>query len=94
MIPDLTTDGLLPPGIHQASLDELKERFAVFSRSDRRLRLFENFGRLLGDAQKSGVVRRVIVAGSFVTDTPEPNDFDCILVLDPEVVGRELPPFE
>jgi hypothetical protein len=94
VIPDLTDDGRLPPGIHQASLDELRQRFAVFSRSERRLRLFENFQRFFDEAQKCGFVRRVIVAGSFVTDKPEPNDFDCILVLDPGIVGRKLRPFE
>jgi hypothetical protein len=29
MIPDLTSDGQLPPGIHQASLDELEEPFVL-----------------------------------------------------------------
>jgi hypothetical protein len=34
------------------------------------------------------------VAGSFVTSKPEPNDFDCLLVLDPDKVPAELRPFE
>jgi hypothetical protein len=94
MIPELTEDGLLPAGIHQASLDELRARFAVFDRSDRRLQVFGEFERLFAEAQKSGIVRRVIVGGSLVTEKAEPHDFDCILVLDPGTVGRTLRPFE
>ena len=36
----------------------------------------------------------MIVAGSFVTAKPKPNDFDCILVLDDSIIGRPLPPFQ
>ena len=32
------------------------------------------------------IVQRVLVAGSFVTAKPEPNDFDCILVLEKETI--------
>jgi len=94
MIPDFTHEGLLPAGIHKASLEELKERFAVFDRSDRRLRVFDRLANLLDEAKKSRIVQRVLIAGSFVTAEPEPNDFDCILVLDPTIVGRTLPPFQ
>ncbi len=94
MIPDFTHEGLLPAGIHQASLAELKQRFAVFERSDRRLRVFDRLANLLDEAKKSRIVQRVLIAGSLVTAKPEPNDFDCILVLDPTIVGRTLPPFQ
>ena len=36
----------------------------------------------------------MLIAGSFVTAKPEPNDFDCLLILDPEIRRRELRPFE
>jgi hypothetical protein len=48
----------------------------------------------LTEAKRSGIVRRVLVAGSYVTDKAEPNDFDCILVLEPLIVGGALPPFQ
>ncbi len=38
--------------------------------------------------------KRILIAGSFVTAKAEPNDFDCIVVLDPSIVGRSLRPFE
>jgi hypothetical protein len=36
----------------------------------------------------------MIIGGSFVTAKPQPNDFDCILVLDPFILGHDLPPTE
>lgn len=94
MIPEFTDQGLLPPGTHQATLEELKERFAIFDRSDQRLRIHEKLERLLREAQSSAVVKRVLVGGSFVTAKSEPNDFDCILVLDSAISGNELRPQE
>jgi len=94
MIPEFTEQGFLPPGIHQATRDEFKERFTLFQRSDRRLRLFEQLNQLLDQAAQAGIVKRMLIAGSFVTAKAEPNDFDCIVVLDPSIVGRSLRPFE
>jgi hypothetical protein len=94
MIPEFTEQGCLPPGIHRVTLDEFKERFVVFQRSDRRLRIFERLERLFDQAASSGIVKRIIIAGSFVTAKPEPNDFDCIVVLDSTIVGNPLRPFE
>jgi hypothetical protein len=94
MLPEFTDDGLLPPGIHRATVAEFKQRFAVFTRSDRRWKILEKIDALLTEAGRSGIVRRVLVAGSYVTAKPEPNDFDCILVLDPSIVGAALPPFQ
>lgn len=94
MIPDFDDDGLLPPGIHQTDLDGFRERFAVFDRSDRRLRIFDQLERLVEAAKSANIVQRIIFGGSFVTSKAEPNDFDCILVLDPEIVGTTLRPFE
>lgn len=94
MIPEFDNDGLLPPGIHQTDLNGFRERFAIFNRSDRRLRIFDQLERLVKEAKSATIIRRVIVGGSFVTAEPEPNDFDCVLVLDPGIVGTTLRPFE
>jgi hypothetical protein len=94
MIPDFTEEGLLPEGIHRASLVEFEARFAIFDKSDRRLRLFKQLEKLLAEAKRSTIVTRILVAGSYVTNTSEPNDFDCILVLDPSIIGREIEPYK
>ncbi len=94
MIPDFNQHGLLPLGVHRADQSEFKARFAIFNLSNRRLRVYEQLERLLDEASRAALVKRVIVGGSFVTSKAEPNDFDCILVLDPAIVGTTLRPFE
>jgi hypothetical protein len=94
MIPPFTDDGYLPEGVHQATREEFAMRFAIFARSDCRFKIFHEMEKLMDEAAKSRIVKRIIVAGSFVTSRPEPNDFDCILVLDNSIIGRNLRPFE
>lgn len=94
MIPDFTTEGLLPVGIHRATREEFQQRFAIFNHSDMRLRIYDKLDRLLDEAGRSGIVKRVLVGGSFITEKPEPNDFDVVLVLDASIVQHDLRPFE
>jgi hypothetical protein len=92
MLPPFTEHGYLPTGLHLTSFDEFEKRFVYFDQSDRRFRLFERFRELYLQAKASQIVQRILVGGSFVTSKPEPNDFDCILVLNPEV--HDLLPIE
>jgi hypothetical protein len=94
-IPALTADGLLPEGIHDCSLDELRERFGQFQRTDRRPRLFEQLEAFVREAKRTGFVVAIIVDGSFVTEVDAPNDVDVIVVLSAEHdVKASLRPFE
>lgn len=79
MIPDFTDDGYLPPGIHQATLEEIEQRFG--SGSEIRKVQFESIRWLAELARRAGV-RRMILNGSFVTDATEPNDVDCLLLIE------------
>jgi Family of unknown function (DUF6932) len=56
--------------------------------------VYGKLAKLLDEAAKSGIVKRMIVAGSFVTAKIEPNDYDCLLVLDASVTRRTPRPFE
>jgi hypothetical protein len=94
MIPDFTDEGLLPTGIHHATWDEFQARFAFFDRSDQRLRICRQLATLWEEARSSTIVKRLLVAGSVVSNKPEPNDFDCLLVLDASIVGKNLPPIQ
>jgi hypothetical protein len=94
VIPEFNDDGLLPPGIHSATMREFHERFAVFDRSDRRLQLCRKIESLWREAKGTPIVRKLLIAGSIVTSKPEPNDFDALIVLDPSIVGTSLRPFE
>lgn len=79
MIPPFNDDGYLPPGIHPASLTEIAERFGLESEL-RRVQM-ESVRWLVEVALRAGV-RRIVLNGSFVTDQYEPNDVDCVLLID------------
>jgi hypothetical protein len=81
MIPELREDGYLPEGIHEATLEELAERFGY--QSEVRKVQMESLHWLLELAKRAGVLR-VVVNGSFVTSELEPNDVDCVLLIDEE----------
>jgi predicted nucleotidyltransferase len=94
-IPELNESGFLPEGIHAASLEEVRERFGRFQRSDRRPDLFTKFSIFMAEVRASGLIEAVIVDGSFVTNKDESSDIDLILVLRADHDERaELRPFE
>ena len=91
-IPRLNAEGLLPEGIHDCSLAEIRDAFGMFQESDRRTKLFERLEDLVTEARKSALFEMIIVDGSFVTDRPSPNDVDLIAVLRPgHDFERDLP---
>ena len=94
-IPGLDGAGLLPPGVHDCTLDEVRSRFGAFQTTDRRPTLYDKFQVLVREAWATGLVAEIIIDGSFVTAKPDPNDIDLILVL---IAGHdfsaELRPFE
>lgn len=81
MIPASDDNGYLPPGIHQATLDEIEARFGT--ESELRRVQFQSLKWLIDLMRRAGL-RRLVIDGSFVTDRFEPNDIDCILLIDPD----------
>lgn len=79
MIPHCNEDGYLPPGIHRATLEEIAARFG--QESELRQAQMDSLRWLVDLAQRAGV-RRIVVNGSFVTDKLEPNDVDCVLLIE------------
>ena len=63
---------VLPPGIHDATLGEVEERFAT---NDRRKLLYKGLREGV-DSLKNAGCGTVFLDGSFVTDKPNPGDFD------------------
>jgi hypothetical protein len=72
--------GCLPEGIHDCTMDEAAQRFAVFQSSDRRPQLWAKFIDFVRELKSYEFIEAVLIDGSFVTDTPEPNDIDLVLV--------------
>ncbi len=93
-IPDFV-DNVLPEGVHDCTVAELEERFGRFQRSDRRMTLTDRLKRYLIAAQRSGIVKAVIINGSYATALDEPDDVDLIAVLDAEFDWtQELKPYQ
>ena len=80
-IPALNQDGLLPVGIHDCTLDEIKARFGNFQVTDQRPHLLAKLESFLAEVRAAGLVRSILVDGSFVTTKPDPSDIDLILVV-------------
>jgi len=92
-IPSLDEDGLLPVGIHDCTLAELREAFGqsrwVRSQPDsgrevlcqQRGMLCTRLEAYLDEIRRANIEAEILVNGSFVTDKPDPNDIDLIVVL-------------
>lgn len=72
MIPNFNENGLLPPGVHWATWEELCNRFGY---TMHRKRLLEGLKIALNSLKKAGC-RYIYINGSFITNKMIPNDFD------------------
>lgn len=72
MIPESTSNGNLPSGIHNASWQEFVDRFGY---NQYRLRLLKGLKEALLNLREAGCWT-VYINGSFVTDKALPDDFD------------------
>ena len=68
---------MLPEGLHDATLPEIRRRLGF---SDRRAALIYDLERCLGYLGSFDVLESVVIDGSFVTDKQEPGDIDLLLV--------------
>jgi hypothetical protein len=72
VIPEFDADGNLPPGIHDATLEEIEVRFGV---NATRKAQIEGLRLALRDLRRARC-STVCLDGSFVTDKAKPGDFD------------------
>ncbi len=72
MIPDFGSDGLLSPGIHWATWQEISDRFGA---NDQRKILLAGLKEALNSLKTAGC-HTVYIDGSFVTSKEVPVDFD------------------
>jgi len=80
-IPSLNENGLLPEGIFDCTLNEIRVQFGKFQQTDQRPRLFLRFEELFQTMKQSGLFESLILDGSFVTAKSAPNDIDLIAIL-------------
>ena len=76
-LPGLNEQGELPPGVHQATLDEVITRFG--QGVGQRLKVTDRLKRIYQLARATGELERLIIFGSYITAKPEPNDVDVVL---------------
>src|SRR5438093_1129425 len=76
-IPPFHPNGYLPEGLYSCSEAEAIFRFGT---GRQRRRLVLRLRRWIELARRVGV-RRLLVDGSFVTDKPEPEDIDAVVLL-------------
>jgi hypothetical protein len=88
VLPELTKDGELPPGVHVADWQEFQSRFA--GSSPRRIWLFGRLRTLVELAATRRKLRRVFVWGSFVTAKGAPRDLDVLPIMDEDFEVDEI----
>ena len=72
MIPEFDENGNLLLGIHWATWEEFVDRFGT---TPRRLRMIEGLKTAMEQLQSAGC-QTIYIDGSFVTNKPNPGDFD------------------
>jgi hypothetical protein len=83
-IPDLDENGLLPPGVFECNLSDVRKRFGAFQASDRRPRLFARLEDLVFEMGQSGLFESIVIDGSFTTGKNAPNDIDLVAIMPQE----------
>lgn len=80
LLPDFDAVGDFPPGVYRATLDEVLQRFGAVG--GQRGVCSRCLSRVYELAQRTGHLQRFVVFGSYVTDEPDPNDVDVVLIMD------------
>lgn len=82
-IPAFTDEGLLPPGCHPATVEEVRERFVdAFPESATRAAIFTFWQHHRAATRDLVTVHADLLDGSFVTDKQDPADLDLVALLD------------
>ena len=82
-IPDFTSRGVLPKGIHVSSPKEFVDKFCTDELSEYRFNYIPIIDNLLGYCHERGA-SAIFFTGSFITNKENPSDLDCIVVFESE----------
>src|SRR6184192_216926 len=78
-LPEFNSNGDLPVGVHQATIDEVVARFGTSTA--KRAAVTANLERIYHLAKATGQLEYFILFGSYITNKPEPNDVDILLIV-------------
>jgi len=87
-VPELEEYGLLPPGIHECTIDEIKEKFC-YNSSTTRIPLWKNFIAFIEWVTKMNIFDIIYFDGSYTTDKIDPKDIDCVLILPDKLTDEQ-----
>jgi hypothetical protein len=95
-MPTVSAHGLLNPGVHPMTLDEIDQLFGRFQRSDKRMKLVVRLRLFVKAVRDVDPLIKIFINGSFImTKVDEPGDIDVVLLLPPGWnFAAELRPFE
>jgi hypothetical protein len=79
MLPDFNSDGDLPSGVYQVTLEEAIFRFG--DGHPQRREMTRRLSCIYRLARETGSVQHFLVFGSYVTDKAAPNDIDIVLIM-------------
>lgn len=84
--------GLLPLGVHDVTIEQLRSRCVTnFPVSVNRRRIFEGFLKIVRRLVDQEVAGNLVVDGSFLTEEIEPKDIDFALCVSPELYTTDDP---
>lgn len=89
MIPNFNEKGYLPAGLHQATLDEFKNRFVTEPTSETRANIFRGYLNYLSELEPLRVTIKQWVDGSFTTAKQNPSDIDLVTQWDGAKVDHD-----
>ena len=87
MLPSFTEHGLLPPGIHDCSLQDAYDYFCT---NDHRRRIWDGLLNFIELMKFYGIDRDyIILDGSFVTDKSIPSDIELVFPVDIKTLTKK-----
>lgn len=95
--PQLDERGLLPPGVHDVSMEDVEAMFGQMQRTTRRMVLFKSLKQFVDEVRRAGFATEIRIDGSFVMkQVDEPGDIDVVLVMKPDwdMASADIKPFE
>lgn len=78
-LPDFNSEGDLPAGVYQATMDEVLARFG--SGTPQRQAVTARLLQIYELTRATGKLDRLVLFGSYITTKPDPNDVDIVLVM-------------
>nr|DAW30989.1 MAG TPA: hypothetical protein [Caudoviricetes sp.] len=88
-IPNFNSNGILPEGIYEATLEEIKDFFCSYGDKERRKNLLNSLCKYIEDVKKHDVEFYICIDGSYVTKKEYPGDLDVLIVYDFEYNNKE-----